>query len=69
VLPALNHSEMASPMCAAAAPGSGTRTNVPPLAPRVDYTSPAADSSFIVSRIVPRLTAYSAARSDSDGRR
>ena len=69
VLPALNHNEIASPMWAAAVPGPGTRTNVPPVAPRVASTRPAADSSFIVSRIVPRLTEYSAASSASDGSR
>jgi hypothetical protein len=56
VEPALNHSATASPSVAATRPGSGRRTNVPPPAPREDSTSCEADSSFIVSRIVPRLT-------------
>ena len=69
VLPATNQTESVSLMAAAATSGSGTRTNVPPAAPRVASTSCAAESSFMVSRIVPRLTAYSVARSASEGSR
>ncbi len=69
VLPALNHSVMLSAIASATSLGSGWRTTVPPFAPRVDSTSRWAARILIVSRIVPRLTWYSAARSASEGRR
>ena len=69
VEPVWNQSATVSPIVAARTSGSGWRTNVPPVAPRVGCTSWAPARSFIVSRIVPRLTLYSSASSTSGGRR